>query len=114
MTDSDEHLRAVFETGEVVQLHRDNTGLYTFWGRLSMYDHVCIGIECESENPEDGETDLRLIHVFRGDDKFDALVELVQTHQFPQYLNQNEVHPVDLDAFVTSRMADIEASLGAD
>jgi hypothetical protein len=105
MSDADEHFEAVFDDGEVVRMTRANTGLYTFWDELSMYDHVCIAEVLDTNDVTEDTSDTEYVHVFSGEEKFEGLVKIIQEYNFPQFLNQVAVLDLDVDAFLPTSYA---------
>lgn len=78
--------------GESYIAHRENTYLFTFFGRLAMYDHVYLV-------PEQREDVIVGGYIWNDHKTYQALVDFIRTYHFPQRLNSNEVADCDIDAY---------------
>lgn len=66
--------------------------LFTFFGKLAMYDHVYLV-------PQQGETAPIGGWVWSDQKVYQPLVDFIITHKLPQRLNSNEVAKCDKQAF---------------
>lgn len=80
--------------GEPFEVTRYNTHLYTFIGRLATRNHIFV-ITGEDEECATGVYVWQLLHT----DAFDRLHDHMQKHQYPQYLNLNEISDLDEQSY---------------
>lgn len=71
------------------EVNRGNTRLFTFMGRLALYNHV---------HYSDRENDVAF-YVFNFVNGYNELASFVAENDFTMYLNQTEVPQCDLDAY---------------
>jgi hypothetical protein len=91
--------------GEDFELTRFNTHLYTFIGHIATRNHLFVITE-ESDDEVKG---VYVWQMFHGE-AFRRIVAHVVEHDYPQYLNLNEISDIDERAFqkaVKKDMADI-------
>lgn len=84
------------KSGEPWYMHRENCGLYTFFGRLAVHNHVFL-IHSEDMGQ----------HVWREEPLYDKLADFIIQNNFPQYLNANEVSESDKRAHMGKLTMDL-------
>lgn len=73
------------------EARRDNTVLYTFMGKLAVYNHVFFTFDQEEGKPQQG------LYIYKSvlPDMYTRAEEFIVDNEFPQYLNLLEVSEVD-------------------
>lgn len=77
--------------GELYLAGRDNTLLFTHFGKLAMYDHVFL-IPQEGEDGDVGG------YIWNDHQAYQPVVDFIQTYNFPQRLNLTNVAECDVAA----------------
>lgn len=85
---------------------RDNTSLFTFFGRLAVYDHIFIhtGEEEDDDNVQLG------AYIFSNARLFLEMVDYMVTNEYPQHVALREVAECDLKAFDRAQLGDLRES----
>lgn len=73
---------------EQIEAHRGNTTLYTFMGRLAVYNHSFIRLDQD-----------RGAYIFNFVNGYDQIAQYMMENNYRMYLNQTEVPQVDQDAY---------------
>lgn len=81
--------------GEVYLATRRNTLLFTFFGKLAMYNHVYMIPEQGEEGPLGG-------YIWSDYESYPTILKFIQDYDLPQRLNSNEVASEDIIAFNNS------------
>lgn len=89
--------------GEEYLATRHNTLLFTHFGELAMYNHVYM-------IPEQGESAVLGGYIWSDHKLYLPVVEFIQTHNFPQRLNSNDVAQEDIDAFKHSHPTGLQTT----
>lgn len=77
------------------QMRRDNTRLYTFFGRLALYNHVFTTFDREAD--DEPKEDQRGLYIYQATlpAQYTRLEEFIVENSFTQYLNLPEVSEMD-------------------
>lgn len=77
------------------ELNRLNTTLFTFMGRLAVYNHIFYHDIHEEENPEN-------FYIFSYQQGYPEIVRYMAENDFTMVLNQTEVSVTDQEAYMRS------------
>jgi len=99
--DDEPQAKIVTNNGEYL-LNRENSALFTFMGRLALYDHIYY---CDTEEP-----DINSFFIFSFTQGFKKLSKYMMDNSFSAHLNMIEVGSGDVDAYIRSSLADIKAT----
>lgn len=88
--------------GESFEANRRTATLWTFLGRLAVYNHI----HCH-EMAEEGEEVAQSFYIFSHVDGYDSLARYMVENNYPMILNQTEVSSGDQDAYIRSATRDI-------
>ena len=80
--------------GRTFEMNADNSTLYTFAGKLAMYNHVFL---VTGESEDDGMT--IGTYVFHHAEAYNPLASFMVQYDFPMVLNRRDVPQCDLDAY---------------
>lgn len=82
--------------GEPFKVNRENTVLFTFIGKLAVFNHVFLMVDEERE-----ESSVKGGYLFAGQPCYEELRAFVEENNYPQHINMNEVADCDRDAWET-------------
>lgn len=80
--------------GREFEMTPDNATLFTFIGRLAMYDHVFL----ETGEPKDDDTMIGT-YVFNQAEAYPQLSSFMVEYDYPMILNRRDVPQCDQDAY---------------
>lgn len=91
--------------------------LWTFSGELAMYNHVFLEIPMtspdEAEAGDDAEPEcLIALRIFHFEPGYTELVEIIEKHEFPQFLHLLDVDDEDTAVYFQKQFAVIQSALG--
>lgn len=84
--------------GEMVRMTRSNSSIYTFMGRLAVYDHVYYAGETEED---------RSFYVFSFVGGYRELLKHMKKNKYPAHTNMTEVSRSDIEAYERAALADL-------
>ena len=91
MNEQEPFAKLTLPNGEEFEARRDTASLYTFMGRLAIYNHVyCYDIK-------DNEVQ-QSFYIFNFVQGYDELVEYMKENDYPQHLNLPEISRSDVEA----------------
>lgn len=96
-SDDDPVMRIETSAGDELEMRRENTKLYTFLGKLAVYDHIFHNV---SKNEG--------VYLFNFVNEFPAMREYMIRSKYPAIINMVEVPEHDINAYVRSAMGDID------
>jgi hypothetical protein len=113
-----------FTDGTSFEINRKRAALYTFFGELSVYNHVYFELPKDKLDPavlepsepalENVEDDgLACCYVFSDDPQYKELAGFLVDNDFPLILNQQEIENSDREALVGQQMRAMDAFLEA-
>ena len=81
-------------------LTREDTALFTFLGKLAVYNHIyhCSVVE--------GEVDTSF-YIFSFTMGYKDLVKYMKENKYPQHINMTEVGSCDIDAYLRASLKDL-------
>ena len=80
---------------------RDNTSLFTFFGRRALYDHIFIQTGSEDNSTVYG------AYIFSNAEGYVDMVDYMVTNEYPQHVALREVAECDIKAFDQSQLGDL-------
>jgi len=123
MTHPEEPLICLAIDGTEVEVGPEDTWLFTFYGELSMYDHVYLVLPPESidvlserlspSDDDSAESRTQLTtYIFRGDPRFAEMASFMIEHRYPQTLYVREVDENDKNAYFEQQMRTLDRNPG--
>lgn len=91
--------KIIIPQGEKI-LTRQNSSLFTFMGRLSLYDHIYY---CDIKEQEIEEA----FYIFSFVKGFRKLAKYMMANSFTAHLNMTEVSSTDVGAYTTASLMDL-------
>ena len=92
--------RLSLPNGERFEVRRDTASLYTFMGKLAVYNHVyCYDIY--------GGERQQSFYIFDFVDGFDELAEYMIQNDYPMHLNMPEASKSDIEAYERGALSDL-------
>jgi hypothetical protein len=88
--------------GRELEATRDNTTLFTFIGKLSLYDHVFFLTDQERNMGT---------YLFNVNPMFDEVQDYMITNDYPAHINLRDVAQCDIDAFDKMVSTDVAIDL---
>jgi len=82
------------------ELGRENSALFTFMGKLALYDHIYY---CDVQEQEVNES----FYVFSFAKGFKKLAKYMMENSFSAHLNMTEVGSGDVEAYLQASLADL-------
>jgi hypothetical protein len=88
-----------------VRITRENTRLYTFWGKYAICDHVfvvCLAQHFTPDNDDDApmpENPATGHYIFSFEKDFPAISDMIRRRNFKQALNEEVPDPGDIAAY---------------
>ena len=101
----DEPVMNLNTTHGEIEARRDNTTLFTFLGKLALYDHVFIHTGDTEDDVAKG------MYIFNQNEVYDQMSEYMWENDYPMHINLPEVAQCDLDAFDNMVHKDVEQDL---
>lgn len=86
--------------GETFEARRDTATLWTFLGRLAIYNHI----HCHETDDKEVK---QSFYIFNHVNGYDTLAKYMVENQYPMILNQTEVSKTDQEAYIRSATADL-------
>ncbi len=101
--EEDPYLEARID-GELVVFSRFNSCVYTFFGELAVYNHIFVEIADLGDNA------IEAYYIFKDNPMYQKIGKFMLENRFPMFLNQVEVPVVDLEAWNSHFIIDLEES----
>ena len=103
MNEKDPVARLNLPNGETFEARRDTASLYTFMGKLAIYNHVyCYDVR-------DNEVQ-QSFYIFNFVDGYRELAEYMQENDYTQHLNLTEISRSDTEAYERAALHDLHTS----
>ena len=100
MNESEPVAKLTLPNGETFEARRDTASLYTFMGKLAIYNHVyCYDVR-------DNEVQ-QSFYVFNFVNGYQELSEYMKENEYPQHLNLPEISRSDVEAFERASLHDL-------
>lgn len=84
--------------GDKVEMTRQNSSIFTFMGRLAVYNHVYYSGETEEDRP---------FYVFSFVGGYKDLFKHMKKNHYPAHLNLDEVSSTDIEAYERAALSDL-------